>query len=132
MEKEEIELFIEKLNEDNLEEDAYLGFFNVDYEDYKYIKANPKGLRRYAARLLQISVTEDYEYWYIDDKFIDKKSHHQFDSVELTNKNGETIEIEEPKTSWKTHLLGIGLYLLLTIIAICFIIGLITAISWIF
>jgi hypothetical protein len=132
LEKEELELFIKKLRAQNSIKDSRFGYYQDPENITGHIKANKHGLELYAAEFLEAAITVE-NHLVISDKLTDKNSEFFFDLVDIIKSSKlEGDYFENQKRSWKDYILVIGIYLMLTTIAICFIIGFVTAISWLF
>ncbi|WP_405378553.1 hypothetical protein [Nonlabens sp. Asnod3-A02] len=132
MEKEDIALFIDKLRSQNSAKESMFGFYKDPENITGYIKSNKQGLELYAAELLEASITDD-THSIINEDLIDENSEFFFDSVDIIKSSKlESEYFENQKRSWKDHVLGIGLGIILTILVFCSIIGFIMIIKWIF
>jgi len=135
LEKEELKFIISQLRKDNTEEDSFFGVLQYGGgPDESMIKANRKGLRLYAAELLEASITDsenntiafDSDWTYDNADFF-------FDYIELSEKiQNEEKREERESNSWADKLILIGCIAGVIALIICTIIGLVTSINWLF
>lgn len=143
MKNQELNTVLQKLRENNIEENAYLGFFTDGGGLHEScIKANKDGLRLYAAALIEASleidnrnfnIEEEEEFFSIKTDWVSESSDIFFSYVELSNLPKAEIEpIKEHKENWKDKLMGYVLGGIIIFILISILVGVITIISWLF
>lgn len=84
MNTQNIQSLIEYIKQNHSEEEAYIGFFyEEDYGDTSFIKANREGLRLYASNLLEASISKNNELFKIDDSICLGHSDFSFRHIEI-------------------------------------------------
>lgn len=142
MEDNKIKKIIKEINENqHLEEEAYVGFFNEE-NDYLHIKANKKGILKLVIELLNIYILFNYHLSKVDHYsiipikrklWLDSKSHVVFDYFKPINKSRNEIFEEQKINNKKSYMNRISNFLgllFLCFLLISLIVGIINLSNW--
>ncbi|GAK74549.1 hypothetical protein JCM19296_127 [Nonlabens ulvanivorans] len=133
MEKEELKFIISRLRKDNTEEDSFFGVLQYGGgPDESMIKANRKGLRLYAAELLEASITdsENNTIPFNSDWTYDNADFF-FDYIEISEKVENKEEQESRKNNkWLNTLFTVGCISVILALIIFIIVGGYTVLNW--
>jgi len=137
LEKEELNIIIEKIDNNNSKEKAFFGVHSMENGDEVYIKANKSGLELFAVELLKASIKSDE---IIADS---EKSIITFDPQEkwitgniwigyIEPKIEDRIDIKEEliKITWKDKIVEYSCLTIIGIGILIFVAGIFAVVSW--
>lgn len=137
MEKEELDKFIEKIENEVPKEKAFFGVNMINHEEDAYISANKYGLELFAIELLKAAkktteIKEDSEENIIifdpKEKWI--TGNIRIGYIEPKLKHRIDPKIETNKTTWKDKVVKYGCFTIIAIVIIIFIAGVVSVINW--
>lgn len=135
MQKEQLQELIDKLEETQLEHDAYfkIGSENGHHTE-SYIRANKQGLQLFALRLLKASNQNEktsLPHWFdITEEWLDD-SEVFINHIQILQEKRTKIHPETEYSATGGKLLGYGCVLVMLLLITSTIIGLVTIIQWV-